>query len=77
MNMTISKVENRPDVAEHSPVEVGKEYTGVADKLPVVGECFYLVWGVAQHTFRTSTVEEILPNNQFRTRNSVYQYRVN
>ena len=52
-------------------IEVGYERTGQYSKPPQVGERFFVGYGWA-----TSTVQEILTANTFRTHNSVYKWEV-
>jgi len=71
--MRLSKVSNREDVEKHSQTEVDKPYEGTCDEMPTVGKQFFLIRTTLQ---RTSVVTELLPNNQFKTKHSVYKYEI-
>jgi hypothetical protein len=48
-------------------VYAGYKTKGIVSEMPKVGECFYI------HTFRSSTVTEILKDGAFKTLNSSYK----
>lgn len=75
MFMKLWKVSNRDDVGRHSHVEIDKVYEGLAEELPTVGRMFVLVRTTLQ-TMRTSEVLELLPDNQFKTKHSIYKYEI-
>ncbi len=62
------KLEELPDALHTNNIVVGYEKTGVFEGKPVVGECFYC------GSLRTSTVQEVINENTFRTHNSIYQF---
>ena len=68
MIITIRKIKELEDAEHPNNIEEGFEYTGLVFREPKVGECFRI------GDMRTSTVREILPENTFRTVNSVYQW---
>lgn len=55
-----------PLYANHIPS--GHEKIGQMCKEPVVGECFWV-----GESYRTSTVQEIIDENTFKTHNSIYK----
>lgn len=53
---------------------VGYERSGRFNGLPEVGKHFIV--GTGTQGYRTSAVLEVMPDHQFRTYNSIYQYRI-
>jgi hypothetical protein len=68
-NIKLTKVKEMEDAYAPHNIEVGREVTGAFIIPPTVGEAFW----VGNH-WRTSTVKEVLPEQTFRTLNSVYKY---
>lgn len=70
MKIKLTKIEPNPDGKYKDSRPVGDEHIGefVAD--PVVGKSFFV-----GAMYRTSPVVEVLPDNKFRTYNSVYLYQ--
>jgi hypothetical protein len=61
-----------PDNALHkNHIPTGFEEIGKFVSLPKVGEPFYML-----PSFRTSTVQEVLSKNTFRTHNSIYRFEL-
>ena len=67
----LTKLKEAPSPLHPNNIEVGFEKIGVFVKEPVVGEPFYLGWSWA-----TSTVQEIIDPDTFRTHNSIYRYEL-
>ena len=55
-------------------IEVGREEIGYMNEYPKVGELFLIFDG--GRWFHTSTVQEIIDDNTFRTYNSIYQFTI-
>jgi hypothetical protein len=65
----LTKLEERPDALYKNNISVGFSKEGKFIKEPVVGESFFVGYG-----YSTSTVTNIIDENTFRTRNSIYQW---
>lgn len=76
MKIKIRKIEERPDAEIPDNIETGFEriYNVVSFMKPKVGKCFQL--SSVEKYFTTSTVTEILDENTFKTRNSIYRWGV-
>jgi len=64
----IKKIEELKDAEHKNNIMTGREFYGLCDCNPVVGHCFVV------GNMRTSTVQEILSPNTFRSSNSVYEW---
>ena len=69
----IRKVSDSETAENQSPIVDGDTYNGIFYKEPTVGECFVISRSGGKY-FKTSTVREILSENTFRTKNSIYQW---
>lgn len=56
-------------------IEVGFTYEGVMPRPVAVGESFYVNYPNENH-FHTSVVQEILSENTFKTKNSIYKWEI-
>lgn len=65
----LTKLKELPDARHKFNIAVGFTKEGKFIKEPVLGESFYVGYGYA-----TSTVTEIISDDVFRTRNSIYQW---
>lgn len=68
MRVKITKLANIDNPLKPSGFPVGFTRIGKSYGKPVVGECFHI------GGFRTSTVQEILDDNDFKTHNSIYKW---
>jgi len=66
--VSVKKIAELDDAPYPHNIEVGRVFIGGCSKPPTVGECFYV------GSFRSSTVQEILSPNTFRTYNSIYEW---
>ena len=66
----IVKLVKIDDIMENHPnVSIGNEFVGEMIEKPRVGEAFRLA-----HSFNTSMVVELLEDNKFKTKNSIYRW---
>lgn len=73
MKMELIKMHkvSEPENALHkNNIAIGREFIGLSNGKPTVGECFYV------GDLRTSVVQEILSPNTFRTYNSIYEWEL-
>lgn len=71
MKVTLTKIGDNESAPNPNPRENGKTWEGAFRELPQVGKHFWVGVG-----YKTSKVQEILPDNKFRTYNSIYQYQI-
>ena len=74
MRIKITKIEEPKDALHPNHIEVGNEKVReMPDNMfskPEVGMCFYA------GSLRTSTVQEVIDDNTFRTHNSIYHWEI-
>jgi len=70
--VTLRKIQELEDAVVPNNKSVGYERMGVMIEEPKVGAPFILL-GPGLRGFRTSTVQEVIDQNTFRTHNSIYQ----
>jgi hypothetical protein len=63
----ITKIDDLGEKFHVNGINKGYQTTGYYEKIPTVGECFYI------GALRTSIVQEIIDSNTFKTMNSVYK----
>lgn len=70
-SVKLTKIEELENALHPHNISVGHVQTGPFIGEPVVGEAFMVgsFWG-------TSVVQELLPDNKFRTQNSIYQWEM-
>lgn len=71
MIVKLTKLKESENPLHPNNIEVGYEKVGKFFDEPTVGQSFYVGWG-----WRTSTVQEIIDANTFRTHNSIYRYEI-
>lgn len=71
MRVKLTKISDSEKPLHPNHIPSGYEVEGEFEAHPKVGESF----GVG-YRWGTSTVQEILPDNRFRTHNSIYKYEI-
>lgn len=69
MEVKLQKIEELPNALHPNNIEVGVIKKGEFIAEPKVGECFWV-----GNYWRTSTVQEIINKNHFKTCNSIYEW---
>lgn len=72
MKIRITKLKEADNPLHPNNIEQGFVREGEIDSLPKVGQCFLVISGTRY--FLTSTVQEIIDQNTFRTHNSIYHW---
>jgi hypothetical protein len=68
MKIRLVKIKELENALHPNNIEVGFTKEGTLINEPKVGECFYVGFN-----WRTSTVQEVIDENTFRTYNSIYK----
>jgi hypothetical protein len=70
MEILLEKIKELPDAKHPKNIDDGHIVKGSLLELPKVGNNFWV-----GHTWRTSTVEEIIDGHTFKTMNSIYRWK--
>ncbi len=76
IKVRITKLNHLMDIEHPNGIDSGYTVEKEVDKLPliVVGKPVYLIDDTSR--FHTSTVKEIIDNETFKTRNSIYKMEI-
>ena len=75
MRIKLVKIKELDDALHPNNIVEGTQKEGEFSNAPVVGECFWMQYNENEDLwFRTSTVTEIIDEQTFKTRNSIYRY---
>lgn len=75
MRVKITKLREADNPLHPNNIDTGYETVGNFIAVPKVGESFLISRGLGGY-FCTSTVQEIIDDNTFRTHNSIYRYEL-
>jgi len=71
----LRKAEELENASVKNNIPIGNEYTGIMLSSPMVGGYMEVQQDNGRY-FYTSTIEEMITDFKFRTRNSVYEYEI-
>lgn len=75
MRIRLTKITELENAQHPNNIPEGFQQEGEFSNPPEVGACFWMQYKLGEDSwFRSSVVTEIINDNTFRTKNSIYRY---